>query len=173
MTEYQTTKWSLLLLRTGNLLSWPHRNSHVNNYCSSNIHDNHTAPRFLDLEDGSDRLFRNVGKELPLFAAWYPMKKQLSVPNLLWIFLPSISLWLTERQDMHVELLHGNLYVGCQVEDCEWGLDLTEKWWKVNGSRTGLCLVAGFPLKYIFMLFYQGAWLTQFSSQSDIWKRQE
>jgi hypothetical protein len=35
-----------------------------------------------------------------------------------------------------------------------------EKCRKVNGSRAGLCPVAGFPNKDIVMLFHQGAWLT-------------
>jgi len=145
MAEHKSTKWSLLLFRTGNLLPWPRHNTHIHNYYNCNIYDNHTTPRCLALEDGSDRLFRNVGKELLLFAAWYPIRTQLSIPNFLQTFLPSISLWLIERQDMHVELLHGNLLVGCLIEDGEWGLDRMEKWWKVNGSHTGLCPVADFP----------------------------
>lgn len=132
MSDHKTTEWSFLLLRTSNLLSWPHHNTHINNYYRCNIHDNHTTPRFLALEDGSDRLFRDDDKELSLFAAWYPIRTQLSVPNLLWRFLPSISLWLTERQDMHVELLHGNHLVGCQVEGCEWDLGWNDgKWMEV------------------------------------------
>jgi len=146
MAENKTTKWSLLLLRTGNLLSWPHHNNHIHNYYSCNIlvHDNHTTPRFLASEDGSDRLFRNVGEELPLFAAWCPMRTQLSVPDLLQTFLPSTSLWLMERQDIHVELLRGNLFVGCPVEDWEWGLDRMEKWWKVNEVIQACVLWRGF-----------------------------
>jgi len=32
----------------------------------------------LTAEDGIDTLFRNVGKELPLYAAWYPTRAQAS-----------------------------------------------------------------------------------------------
>ena len=31
----------------------------------------------MTLEDGTERLFRNVGKELPLYAAYYPRRAQI------------------------------------------------------------------------------------------------
>jgi hypothetical protein len=36
---------------------------------------------FLSLEDRTDRLSRNVGKDLPLYAAYYPRREQISKEN--------------------------------------------------------------------------------------------
>ena len=41
---------------------------------------------FLTLEDGTDRLSRNVGKELPLHATYYPRRAQVSVLSSFWFF---------------------------------------------------------------------------------------
>ena len=39
----------------------------------------------LTPEDGTDRLSRNVGTELPLDAAWYPRRAQVSRSNADWM----------------------------------------------------------------------------------------
>jgi hypothetical protein len=51
----------------------------------------------LSIEDGTDRLYRSVGKELPLYAAYYPRRTHISstsqrkpetVQNVTLIFTP-------------------------------------------------------------------------------------
>jgi hypothetical protein len=37
---------------------------------------------YLTLEDGIDRLYQNVGKELPLYAAWYLRRAHISHDNM-------------------------------------------------------------------------------------------